>query len=185
MSAPHPFHRQLADEIPALRAFARSLARDVHRADDLVQETLMKAWDKRDSYAPGTRLRAWLFTILRNAFYSEVRKRRREVEDVDGFYAARLAEKPGQEHAVALSEFAAALGALPADQREALVLVGAAGFAYEEAAEVCGCAVGTIKSRVSRARAHLAEALGLAGDDAMTGDPRMEAVVRVTLAGPS
>lgn len=183
MSGEHPFHRQLAGMVPALRAFGRTLARNHDRADDLVQETLLKAWDKRDSFQAGTNLRAWLFTILRNAFYSEVRKRRREVEDVDGAMTARLAVRPAQDHVMALRDFSLALATLPADQREALVLVGAAGFSYEEAAAVCGCAVGTIKSRVSRARAHLAEVLGLTGDDAMTGDPRMEAVVRVTLAG--
>jgi RNA polymerase sigma-70 factor (ECF subfamily) len=148
-----------------LRAFAVSLCGDKERADDLVQETLFKAWNHLDSFKEGTNLKAWLFTILRNTYFSERRKRRREVEDADGSYAARLAAKPEQHGHMDMQDFRAVLVRLPDDQREALILVGAAGFSYEEAADICGCAVGTIKSRVNRARNRLADMLGLAAVD--------------------
>ena len=147
--------------IPALRAFAYSLTYDLDRSDDLVQDTLVRAWIKADSFTRGTNLTAWLFTILRNLFYSEQRKRRREVEDADGLQAARLASLPEQEVRVELAQFQAALDRLPDTQREALILVGAQSFTYEEAAAICGVAVGTVKSRVSRARARLVEELGM------------------------
>ena len=145
----------------SLRAFAVSLCGDKERADDLVQETLFKAWNHLDSFKEGTNLKAWLFTILRNTYFSERRKRRREVEDADGTYAGRLATHPEQHGHMDMQDFRAVLVRLPYDQREALILVGAAGFSYEEAAEICGCAVGTIKSRVNRARNRLADMLGL------------------------
>jgi RNA polymerase sigma-70 factor, ECF subfamily len=145
----------------SLRAFAVSLCGDKERADDLVQETLFKAWNHLDSFKEGTNLKAWLFTILRNTYFSERRKRRREVEDADGTYAGRLATHPEQHGHMDMQDFGAVLVRLPDDQREALILVGAAGFSYEEAAEICGCAVGTIKSRVNRARNRLADMLGL------------------------
>ena len=151
----------LVAEMGSLRAFGVSLCGDKERADDLVQETLFKAWNHLDSFKEGTNLKAWLFTILRNTYFSERRKRRREVEDADGTYAARLAAQPAQHGHMDMQDFRAALVRLPDDQREALVLVGAAGFSYEEAAEICGCAVGTIKSRVNRARNRLAGMLGL------------------------
>ncbi len=151
----------LVGEMGSLRAFAVSLCGDKERADDLVQETLFKAWNHLDSFKEGTNLKAWLFTILRNTYFSERRKRRREVEDADGTYAARLATQPAQHGHMDMQDFRAALVKLPDDQREALVLVGAAGFSYEEAAEISGCAVGTIKSRVNRARNRLAGMLGL------------------------
>ncbi len=151
----------LVGEMTNLRAFAVSLCGDRERADDLVQETLFKAWNHLDSFREGTNLKAWLFTILRNTYFSERRKRRREVEDADGKYAAQLASIPEQHGHMEMQDFRAALTQLPADQREALVLVGAAGFSYEEAAEISGCAVGTIKSRVNRARNRLGEMLGL------------------------
>jgi len=153
--------KELLDTIPNLRAFAVSLCGSAERADDLVQETLMKAWAKFDTFEEGTNLRAWLFTILRNEFYSQVRKKGREVEDADGAYAARLASQPAQSGHMDMRDFRAALVQLPDDQREALILVGASGFSYEEAAEICRCAVGTIKSRVSRARSRLADILAL------------------------
>lgn len=139
----------------SLRAFAVSLCGDKERADDLVQETLFKAWNHLDSFKEGTNLKAWLFTILRNTYFSERRKRRREVEDADGTYAGRLATHPEQHGHMDMQDFRAVLVRLPDDQREALILVGAAGFSYEEAAEICGCAVGTIKSRVARGRVAL------------------------------
>jgi len=160
---------QLVAEIGSLRAFAVSLCGDKERADDLVQETLFKAWNHLDSFKEGTNLKAWLFTILRNTYFSERRKQRREVEDADGAYAARLATQPAQHGHMEMQDFRAALSQLPDDQREALVLVGAAGFSYEEAAEISGCAVGTIKSRVNRARNRLADALGFEEEDSGTG----------------
>jgi len=147
--------------VPSLRAFAISLSGNVDRADDLVQETLLRALVNIDSFEPGTNLSAWLFTILRNLFRSEYRKRRREVEDGDGTYAESLKSQPEQEARVEFREFRTALAKLPSDQREALILVGASGFSYEEAAGICGCAVGTIKSRVNRARTRLAELMAI------------------------
>ena len=142
-------------QISSLRAFAWSLCHNSSDADDLVQETLIKAWTHRDRFEPGTNLRAWLFTILRNTYYTIAVKRRREVADEEGRHAATLAEPPSQEWSVAVHALRAALAKLPDEHREALVLVGAAGLSYEEAAEICGCALGTIKSRVNRARARL------------------------------
>src|SRR5207244_5451783 len=126
---------------------------DIERADDLVQETLLKAWDHLESFQEGTNLRAWLFTILRNTYFSECRRRRREVEDRDGTKAGDLAVHPGQQGHLDMEDFRRALNLLPPDQREALVLVGAAGFSYGEAAAISQCAVGTIQSRVNRAGA--------------------------------
>ena len=151
----------LLGEMTNLRAFGVSLCGDRERADDLVQETLLKAWNHLDSFHEGTNLKAWLFTILRNTYFSERRKRRREVEDADGSYAATLATHPEQHGHMDMQDFRVALTRLPDDQREALILVGAAGFSYEEAAEISRCAVGTIKSRVNRARNRLADILGM------------------------
>ena len=158
------FKDELLGAIPSLRAFAMSLAQNADRADDLVQETLVKAWDKQASFQPGTNLKAWVFTILRNEFYSQMRKRGREVQDSDGLITARLAVHPSQHGSLDLDDFRAALETLPEDQREAIILIGASGFSYEEAAEICGCAVGTIKSRVSRARSRLQEILNVSGE---------------------
>lgn len=161
------FEKSLVGAIPHLRAFARSFANDAARADDLVQETLVKAWNSRDSFTPGTNFRAWLFTILRNVYFSQHRKLRREVDDPDEQYQNSLAVQPEQYGHLDLADFRSALDTLPPDQREALVLVGAEGFSYEEAAQICGCAVGTIKSRVNRARNRLVELL--ADDDLARG----------------
>lgn len=158
------FKSDLLTTIPSLRAFAVSLTHNTDKADDLVQETLVKAWDKQSSFQPGTNLKAWLFTILRNEFYSQMRKRGREVQDSDGLMTARLAVHPSQHGALDLKDFRGALAMLPEDQREAIILIGASGFSYEEAAEICGCAVGTIKSRVSRARSRLQEILAISGE---------------------
>ena len=151
----------LLSVIPNLRAFAVSLCGNLDRADDLVQETLVKAWSNIGSFVEGTNLRAWLFTILRNIYYSEYRKRRREVADPDGTFAAKLATAPAQSSHMDLLDFRAALQQLPGDQREALILIGASGLSYEEAAGICGCAIGTMKSRVNRARSRLAEMLSI------------------------
>src|SRR6202161_696380 len=150
---------QVLSTVPSLRAFAISLCGNIDRADDLVQETLLRALSHIDSFEPGTNMPAWLFTILRNVFRSEYRKRRREVEDADGSYADSLTSLPNQTASLEMDEFRKALDHLPADQREALILVGASGFSYEEAAQICVCAVGTIKSRGNRARTRLAEIL--------------------------
>lgn len=146
--------------MPALRAFARSLTRNRTEADDLVQETLLKALSNIDKFDPGTNLRAWLFTILRNTYYTEIRKRRRENDGMSTLAQQDSNVGPAQEWAVTLTSLKEALELLPSDQREALVLVGAAGLSYEEAADVCGCALGTIKSRVNRARAKLLVLMG-------------------------
>jgi RNA polymerase sigma-70 factor, ECF subfamily len=151
----------LLSVIPNLRAFAVSLCGNLDRADDLVQETLVKAWGNIDTFVEGTNLRAWLFTILRNIYYSDYRKRRREVADPNGAFAAKLAAAPAQSGHMDLLDFRAALQQLPSDQREALILIGASGLTYEEAAGICGCAIGTMKSRVNRARSHLAEMLSI------------------------
>jgi RNA polymerase sigma-70 factor, ECF subfamily len=152
---------ELISVIPNLRAFAISLCGNPDRADDLVQETLVKAWGNLDSFVEGTNLPAWLFTILRNFYYSEYRKRRREVPDPDGAIATKLATAPAQNSHMDLRDLHAALQQLPNDQREALILIGVSGLAYEEAAEICGCAVGTMKSRVNRARTRLANLLSI------------------------
>ena len=166
--------------VPSLRAFAISLSGNIDRADDLVQETLLKAWQHLNKFEDGTNLRAWLFTILRNTYFSDLRKRRREVEDVDGKKTASLSVAPTQQGHVDMQDLREALKLLSAEQREALVLVRAAGMSYEEAAEVAQCAVGTIKSRVNRARAKLSGMLGLAETDEFGPDATMVAIV----AGP-
>jgi len=159
MSEDHPFHHLLPAQAPALRRRALKLTSNTHRADDLVQATFLKAWAKRDTYQPDTQLRAWLFTILRNTFFSELRKYRREVEDINGILAANLSEEPRQYHAVALKELIAAIAVLPEPQRRPLVMMGAFGFSQLETAAACDCTVGTVKSRVSRGRSTLNRAL--------------------------
>jgi RNA polymerase sigma-70 factor (ECF subfamily) len=146
------FRDQLVAVIPHLRAFARSLSKDPTQADDLAQEALAKAWKARDSFEQGTSLKAWTFMILRNQFYSDKRRSWRSTQ-LDQEAAERtLMAVDDPESPVALDELRQAMNILPPEQREALILVGAGGFAYEEAADICGCAVGTVKSRVSRAR---------------------------------
>jgi RNA polymerase sigma-70 factor (ECF subfamily) len=146
------FKRELVGLIPHLRAFARTLSGEAAAADDLAQDAMMKAWDARTSFQPGTNMKAWTFMILRNQFYSEKRRSWRSTQ-LDQEAAERTlvaADDPAAP--IALDELRQALSSLPDEQREALILVGAGGFAYEEAAEICRCAVGTVKSRVSRAR---------------------------------
>lgn len=155
------FREDLIGSLPALRGFAFSLAGDMARADDLVQESLVKAWANRHRFTLGTSMNAWLFTILRNQFYSEMRKARREVEDADGVHAATMTAPAAQEGVVELQRLRERLDRIPEAQRMALLMVGAEGYTYEEAAELLRCRVGTVKSRVSRARAFLSEALGL------------------------
>jgi len=153
-----------------LRAFAMSLARSHAAADDLVQDTIVKAWSNFEKFTPGTSLRAWLFTILRNTFFSLRRKVSREVADPDGFHASRLSVLPQHDSNLALREFMVAFDKLSAEHREVLILVGANGYSYEEAAQMTGVAVGTAKSRASRARSKLAALLGM---DAPTGNPAL------------
>ncbi|MCR9124654.1 MAG: RNA polymerase sigma factor [Rhodobacteraceae bacterium] len=156
----------LVEHLPALRAFALSLTRNGATADDMVQDTVVKAWTNIDKFAEGTNMRAWLFTILRNTYYSSRRKARREVADVDGVFTETLSVKPEHDGRLNLSDFRRVFETLPDEQREALILVGASGFSYEEAAEMCGVAVGTIKSRANRGRARLAELLDLNAESA-------------------
>ena len=158
------FKRELLATLPSLRAFAVSLSGKHDKADDLVQDTVMKAWAKQSSFEMGTNIKAWLFTILRNEFYSQMRKRGREVQDSDGVFTERLAVHPSQYGVMDLADFKKALDGLPDDQREAIVLIGASGFSYEEAADICNCAVGTMKSRVSRARSRLQDVLQISGE---------------------
>ena len=146
------FKRDLVGLIPHLRAFARTLCGDAAAADDLAQDAVMKAWDARSSFQMGTNMKAWCFMILRNQFYSEKRRSWRSTQ-LDQEAAERtLVAVDDPESPIALDEMRLAMKMLPMEQREALILVGAGGFAYEEAADICGCAVGTVKSRVSRAR---------------------------------
>lgn len=161
MRGPPDPRDEIVDHLGALRAFAISLAQDKTLADDLVQETVVKAWSRIETFQPGTNMRAWLFAILRNTFYSDRRRSAREVADVDGRAAASLADKPAHDGHLEFIYFCRAFVRLSAEQREALVLVGAQGFSYEEAAEMCGVAVGTIKSRVNRGRNQLAAMLNL------------------------
>jgi len=155
------FIEGIVTNLPSLRSFALSLTRRVDQAEDLVQETVLRAISKQEKFEPGTNLQAWLFTILRNQFCSACRRTKREVEDVDGSYAAMLISVPDHEDRIMLKDLAAALAKLPERQRKAILLVGAEGMSYEAAAQALGCAVGTIQSRLNRARNHLAELMDL------------------------
>ncbi len=149
------FRDDLIALIPHLRAFARSLAGSREAADDLAQETLAKALAAAQQFQAGTNLKAWLFTILRNQFYNDFRRRRLETEPFDEAEVEQVSTPATQEIQIEMDDFKRAFAELTAEQREALTLVGASGFSYEEAAEIAGCAVGTIKSRVSRGRLEL------------------------------
>ncbi|AQX20348.1 RNA polymerase sigma factor [Bartonella sp. WD16.2] len=164
MTGAKNFKQELLLILPALRAFAISLSGKHDKAEDLVQDTIMKAWAKQDSFEMGTNIKAWLFTILRNEFYSQMRKRGREVQDSDGLLSKNVAIHPAQYGSLDLQDFKKALDMLSADQKEAIILIGASGFSYEDAAAICDCAVGTIKSRVSRARNRLQELLKVNGE---------------------
>jgi RNA polymerase sigma-70 factor, ECF subfamily len=160
----------LVNHLSSLRAFAVSLTRNRAAADDLVQDTILKAWSHIDKFATGTNLQAWLFTILRNTYYSSLRKHRREVSDPDGIHAAGLSVRPEHDGKLAYRDFERAFDQLTPEHREVLILVGASGFSTEEAAEMMGVAVGTVKSRASRARKRLSELMGLAeGEDVFSG----------------
>lgn len=160
------FRQELLATLPHLRAFARGLCGRPDVADDLVQETAIKAWTARARFQPGTNMRAWTFVILRNHYRSEIRRNRRQGEYDEAAAERILVEGPTQEGPLHLDDMQRALQKLPPERREALLLVGAGGFSYEEAAEICECAVGTMKSRVARGRATLAQLL----DDTIDGD---------------
>jgi RNA polymerase sigma-70 factor (ECF subfamily) len=168
--------------LPNLRAFAFSLTSDPARVDDLVQDTFLRAWANIDRFERGSNLGAWLFTILRHAFYTDYRKRRHEVEDPTGIHAARLKALPEQETTLALAELRLALAHLPRSHREALLLVGAEGMTYEEVAMLQGVAVGTIKSRVNRARQQLTGLLQMKSRHEIGPDQVMQAAVQEPMA---
>ena len=153
------FHAELERIAPHLRAFARTLCGCRERADDLAQETLLKAWAARESYRAGTNFKAWTFTILRNQFYSEARRARFTGEYDQDMAERTLSSHGNQEHAVELADVLRALETLPSANREALILAAVGDLAYEEIAEICGIALGTVKSRICRARMMLVAAL--------------------------
>ena len=163
--------------VPRLRAFAISLTGNIDQADDLVQDALMRGLSNIERFEPGTNMQAWLFTILRNLFLMEYRRRKREVEDPDGTMASRLSVHPAQDGYIDLEDLKVALTRLPIKQREALLLVAAQGFSYEQASEICGAQIGTIKSRVKRARTRLAELLGIEVPEVIGADRVFKASV--------
>jgi RNA polymerase sigma-70 factor, ECF subfamily len=169
---------QLTAVLPHLRAFALHLTHDPGRSDDLVQSTVLRAWANLDHFQDGTNLEAWLFTILRNCFYSEHRKHRWEVEDPDGGFARRLMVQPDQESKLMLDDLHEALTHLTLEQRKALLLVVEQGETYEDAAALCGVAVGTLKSRVNRARTQLAEMLQMENRHDLGPDRLMQAALQ-------
>ncbi|MFA8443884.1 RNA polymerase sigma factor [Yoonia sp.] len=158
---------ELVTHLPALRAFALSLTRNRATADDMMQDAVLKAWSNMDKFQPGTNMRAWLFTILRNNYYSSRRKLNREVADVDNVFSDTLSVKPDHDGRLQMMDFKVAFDQLADEHREALILVGASGFSYDDAAEMCGVATGTMKSRVNRARAKLTELLQLDDDQTL------------------
>lgn len=155
------FRALLLAEIASLRKFAIFLSGSVQLADDLVQETLLKALSNSEKFDTSTTIQPWLFTIMRNTYYSQYRKRWREVADTDGVFSSKVAVNGAQDGVLDLADMTRALAKLPMEQRESVVMVCAIGLSYEEAAQVTGVAIGTVKSRVSRARVRLAELLGL------------------------
>ncbi len=168
MKCSKDFHDQLIAAIPGLRVFALSLTTHWDKADDLVQETMMKAWKHQEGFQQGTNMKAWLCTILRNEFCSQLGKRKREVEDADGIYSSKLSMHAEQDGCLDVADLRIALAKLPEEQRQAIILVGVSGFSYEDAARSCSVAVGTMKSRVNRARARLVEFLHI-GENGVLG----------------
>jgi RNA polymerase sigma-70 factor (ECF subfamily) len=179
MTATPDVREAMLAAVPSLRAFAFTLTHSVDQTDDLVQEAILRAWANLDRFEPDTNLHAWLFTILRNAFYSQHRKTRRELEDPDGHHAGRLWTPPEQQARCDFADMLKALSKLPVEHREALILIAAEGLSYEEAAQVCGVPLGTMKSRAHRARQRLAALLG--SDDAQ--DPTPGRVLEAALQG--
>ncbi|MBN9071202.1 MAG: sigma-70 family RNA polymerase sigma factor [Rhizobiales bacterium] len=150
----------MVDLIPALRAFARTFCRSTHDADDLVQETLLKGIANIDKFEPGTRMKSWLFTIMRNTHYTRAKIATREAPGLRECASPQVAMEPPQEWSMKSLEVQDAINGLPPRQREVLMLIGVLGVSYEETAEICGCAIGTVKSRLNRARLGLLEHLG-------------------------
>ncbi len=161
---------EIVAHLPALRAFAVSLTRNSNSGDDLVQDTIIKAWTNIEKFQTDTNLRAWLFTILRNTFYSDLRKQRREVSDPDGEHAGRLCVKPDHDAKLVFRDFLVAFQQLSPEHREVLTLVGAFGFSYEETSDTIGVTVGTIKSRVNRARCRLCEILQMKAGESILAE---------------
>jgi RNA polymerase sigma-70 factor (ECF subfamily) len=174
---------QMLSAIPHLRAFAISLSGSVDRADDLVQNALLKGLSNLDKFQPGTSMQAWLFTILRNDFLTQTRRRKREVEDPEGSWAEKVAVMPAQGARLDFDDMLRALSKLPVDQREALLLVSAEGLSYEDTARICGTNIGTIKSRINRARSRLTELLNFDPDDDLGPDRLVKAALFMH-AGP-
>ncbi len=174
--ADEAFRKELLGALPHLRAFARGLCGRPDYADDLAQEAVIKAWGARERYTPGTNMRAWTFAILRNHYLSELRRNRRQTDLDEGVAERMLVMDADQEGGIHLSDMDAALQQLAPERREAVMLVGAGGFTYEEAAEIADCAVGTMKSRVARARAELNRLLNT------EPDPKTPTLLK---AGPS
>ena len=165
VAADEVFRDQLVAMIPQLRSFARGLCGWRDMADDLAQDTMTRAWSARASYTPGTNFRAWMFMIMRNQFYTSIRKSAR-MTSLDPEVAERtLVQMPEQQHHIHVDDVAKALQKLPHEQREVLLLIGANGVSYEEASEIIGCAIGTIKSRLARGRKALAVLIDGTEDD--------------------
>lgn len=164
------FKIELTNTIPHLRAFARNLCGRADLADDLVQEAMLKAWAARARFTEGSNMRAWTFTILRNVYISQMRRNKFSGEYDELVAEKKLAAPSHQDAPLELQDLQRALQELPDNQREAVILVGAGGFSYEEAAEICDCAVGTIKSRVSRARNTLSTMMAHGLDDSDAPD---------------
>ena len=146
------FKNQFLKQVPALRGFARVLCGQAALADDLTQEALLRAWTSKESFTPGTNMRAWLFTILRNVFYTHTRRQALEIAVCNDPQFSKTSVGPRQHSSLEVKELLSAFPMLPAEQREAMFLIVAEGLSYEQAASICGCAVGTIKSRIGRAR---------------------------------
>jgi len=172
-------HSAILKALPHLRAFAISLTGSVDHADDLVQDAILRGLTHLDKFEPGTSMRAWLFTILRNQFHTAMRKRRREVEDPNGAMAGMLVTPPEQHGHLNLNDLRVALSKLRVHHREVLLLIGAEGVSYEEAAQICGTSIGTIKSRMHRARALLMELLHIEDEDDLGTDHMIHAVLTV------
>src|ERR1017187_7498991 len=154
-------HDEIWACLPHLRAFARSLTGNRDRADDLVQDAVLRALTAASQFTPGTNFKAWIFTILRNLYFNEFRRNRTIMRPLEAADLEVYATAPAQQAGLEFDDFRRAFKTLPAEQREALVLVGADGFRYEEAAAICGCPIGTIKSRVARARSEIKRLLGV------------------------
>ncbi len=169
------FRDQLVTLLPSLRAFSRGLCGNRDMADDLAQDTMMRAWAARASYTQGSNFRAWMFMIMRNQFYTTIRKNAR-MTSLDPEFAERvLVVAPAQQNGINVEDVAKALQKLPAEQREVLLLIGANGLSYEEAAEVTGCAIGTVKSRLARGRTALAALIDGPADGALFASPPQRA----------